>query len=410
MRTAARLVVIALVGAGLSTVGASPVTAGPINAAPQHEAVAGFATVSDDGFSVVFADGSVRPRPFGDAFSLRLGTGVVGGAGTPTGDGSWELAADGNVFSFGAAGAYGGAGGGALNAAAVGMASTRTGKGYWLTARDGGVFAFGDAAFRGSAAKKPLHQPIVGISASPIGGYRLVARDGGVFGFGKATFLGSLPKGHVHSLDVVGMATTPTGKGYWLARSDGRVYPFGDAQRFGGVRPSACDRIAAIIGNPVAPGYRLVTESGRTYARGAAPGGTEPTGFRRSCGNATSRIELPHTTMVTGTSLIGHLVIDNQTGAPLHLHESLGCKPRWLIDFGNHDIPNRVVWPQAEKCRRPASLVIPEGQHQYGFTIRARYIGTGNALPIGRYFASFSRSGGRFPPVARVAVDVVAPT
>ena len=395
-----------LVGAGLAG-DAFAARASATAAPPPHEAVAGFAAPDGDGFSLVFADGSVRPRPFGDAFALHLGDRVTGGSAVPTGDGYWVVDAAGNVFAYGTATALGGTGGYGINRPILGMASTPTGRGYWLTARDGGVFTFGDAVFHGSAAKSPLEQPIVGIAVSPIGkGYRLVARDGGVFTFGKVPFRGSLPSRHVKAKDVVGMATTPTGNGYWIVRSDGRVYAFGDAQPFGGVRPSSCDRIAGIIANPVAQGYRLVTESGRTIARGDAPGGDQPTGVRRSCGNATLRIELPRTSMLPGSSMIGHLVLDNETGGPLHLHTAGHCVPRWSVSLGNAQIPNSVVFPQA--CRKGV-LTLPEGEHQLTFTIRARYLGTSTPLPPGDYFATFERSGGRFPAVAAVPVAVAAP-
>ena len=40
---------------------------------------------------------------------------------------------------------------------------------------------------------KPLAQPIVGIASTPDGkGYWLTAADGGVFSFGDATFYGSM--------------------------------------------------------------------------------------------------------------------------------------------------------------------------------------------------------------------------
>jgi hypothetical protein len=34
---------------------------------------------------------------------------------------------------------------------------------------------------------------------------------------------------------VVGLAATPTGRGYWLAAADGAVWAFGDAVDHGGV-------------------------------------------------------------------------------------------------------------------------------------------------------------------------------
>ena len=51
-----------------------------------------------------------------------------------------------------------------------------TSPGYWEVASDGGIFAFGGAPFYGSMGGKPLNQPIVGIASTPTGtGYWQVA-------------------------------------------------------------------------------------------------------------------------------------------------------------------------------------------------------------------------------------------
>ena len=56
-------------------------------------------------------------------------------------------------------------------------------------ASDGGIFAFGNAQFHGSMGGKPLNKPIVGMASTPDGkGYWLVASDGGIFAFGDAQF------------------------------------------------------------------------------------------------------------------------------------------------------------------------------------------------------------------------------
>ena len=61
-----------------------------------------------------------------------------------------------------------------------------------MVAGDGGIFSFGDATFFGSTGAMRLNQPVVGMASTPSGnGYWLVARDGGIFAFGDATFLGS---------------------------------------------------------------------------------------------------------------------------------------------------------------------------------------------------------------------------
>jgi len=77
-----------------------------------------------------------------------------------------------------------------------------------------------------------LDRPIVGMAATPTGkGYWLVAADGGIFAFGDAAFQGSMG---AHPLDrpIVGMAATPTGKGYWLVAADGGIFAF-DAGFYG---------------------------------------------------------------------------------------------------------------------------------------------------------------------------------
>ena len=65
---------------------------------------------------------------------------------------------------------------------------------------------------------------IVGMAVTPDGnGYWLVGSDGGVFAFGDATFMGSMG-GRLLNAPVVAIASTPDGKGYWLVASDGGVF------------------------------------------------------------------------------------------------------------------------------------------------------------------------------------------
>jgi hypothetical protein len=158
---------------------------------------------------------------------------VVGEAGTPDGLGSWLVASDGGVFTFGDAHFFGSTGALVLNQPIVGMAATPSGRGYWLVARDGGVFSFGDAQFFGSTGALVLNQPIVGMAATPSGrGYWLVARDGGVFSFGDARFFGSVASSPL-ARPVAAMAATASGQGYWLLTGAGGVFGFGDATSFG---------------------------------------------------------------------------------------------------------------------------------------------------------------------------------
>src|SRR5687768_15482138 len=87
------------------------------------------------------------------------------------------------------------------------------------------------------AAGLQLNQPVVGMATTPTGkGYWQVARDGGMFTFGDAPFLGSTGDQRLNS-PIVGMAATPSGRGYWFVAAVGGIFTFGDALFFG----SSCE-------------------------------------------------------------------------------------------------------------------------------------------------------------------------
>jgi N-acetylmuramoyl-L-alanine amidase len=138
-------------------------------------------------------------------------------------------------------------------------------------ARDGGVFQFGDAGFHGSTGSIRLNQPVVGMAATPTGrGYWLVARDGGIFQFGDAAFHGSTGSVHLNAA-IVGMARTRDGGGYWLVARDGGVFPFGDAHFYGSA--GAMRLPAPVIGMVAtgdAGGYWLVEGDGEILPFGDA--------------------------------------------------------------------------------------------------------------------------------------------
>ena len=79
-----------------------------------------------------------------------------------------------------------------------------------------------------------LNQPIVGMAASPTGkGYWFVAADGGIFAFGDAKFAGSMGGQHLNK-PIVGMASpavtthqvATSQSGYWLVAQDGGIFAF----------------------------------------------------------------------------------------------------------------------------------------------------------------------------------------
>ncbi|HVW33660.1 MAG TPA: hypothetical protein VHL53_14065, partial [Acidimicrobiia bacterium] len=90
-----------------------------------------------------------------------------------------------------------------------------------------------------------LNQPIVGLAPSPTGrGYWFVASDGGIFAYGDAGFFGSAANGN--PVPVVGMAATKSGMGYRVARADGSVIPFGNAASGGGLSGTLASPVVGI--------------------------------------------------------------------------------------------------------------------------------------------------------------------
>jgi peptidoglycan/xylan/chitin deacetylase (PgdA/CDA1 family) len=99
------------------------------------------------------------------------------------------------------------------------------------------------------------------VTVAAAGGYPDVAAQ--PVAFGDAGFFGSMG-GQTLAQPVVGMATTPSGRGYWLVASDGGVFAFGDAGVFGsmGAQPLT-NPIAAILGTPDGRGYWLLPTTPR---------------------------------------------------------------------------------------------------------------------------------------------------
>lgn len=80
---------------------------------------------------------------------------------TPSGNGYWLLAANGQLLAFGDAHSYGSAAGQHL----VGMASTPDGHGYWETTTGGRIFAFGNAVSYGDLANLGVND-VVGVAGT----------------------------------------------------------------------------------------------------------------------------------------------------------------------------------------------------------------------------------------------------
>ncbi len=135
----------------------------------------------------------------------------------------------------------------------------------------GQPIGFGNAGSYGSVVGQTLAAPVVGMASSPSGnGYWLVASDGGIFAFGDAQFWGSTG-GQRLSNPVVGIAPTPDGHGYWLVASDGGIFAFGDAQFLGSTGGQRLSNpVVGMAPTPDGHGYWLVASDGGIFAFGDA--------------------------------------------------------------------------------------------------------------------------------------------
>ena len=249
------------------TAGASTSATGPHRAHIDAGPGAGYWLVAADGG--LFSYGAATF--FGSAAGLTLTAPIVGMAATADGGGYWEVGGNGAVFAYGDALFYGGTFNDPAAKPTVGMAATPDGHGYWLVGTDGGIFAFGDAGFYGSTGGITLNQPIVGMATTPDGhGYWTVAADGGIFTFGDATFYGSTG-GLTLNQPVVGMASTPDGHGYWLVAADGGIFTFGDAVFYGSTGGMTLNQpVVGMAATLDGHGYWLVAADGGIFSYGDA--------------------------------------------------------------------------------------------------------------------------------------------
>ena len=144
------------------------------------------------------------------------------------------------------------------------------GAGYWSTAVNGRVVA-SNARHLGSMFFRPVNAPIIGIASTPSGrGYWQLGADGGIFTYGDARFHGSTG-GLPLRRPIIDIVATPTGRGYWLVSSDGGVFTYGDASFFGSTGNLYLRRpIVAMAPTPTGKGYVLFSDDGGVFTYGDA--------------------------------------------------------------------------------------------------------------------------------------------
>lgn len=144
--------------------------------------------------------------------------------------------------------------------------------GYRIAATSGGeIYNFGAASYAGSAAEDTEDFDVVDVAATPSGaGYWLVTGAGEVRAFGDAVARGDAS--HLGlTAPIVSMAVTDSGDGYWLVSGDGGIFTFGDAGYHGSVAHlSLAEPIVGMAPTADEDGYWMVARDGGVFALGSA--------------------------------------------------------------------------------------------------------------------------------------------
>jgi hypothetical protein len=111
----------------------------------------------------------------------------------------------------------------------------------------------------------------VGMAATPDGGGYWIARsDGAVSAFGDAADYGSM-FGQALNKPIVGIAATQDGGGYWLVAGDGGIFSFGDAKFYGSTGSITLNKpIVGMTATPDGKGYYFVASDGGVFTYGDA--------------------------------------------------------------------------------------------------------------------------------------------
>jgi hypothetical protein len=149
-----------------------------------------------------------------------------------------------------------------------------TAAGYWMLGSGGHVYGFGQATDHGNAeGKLAPGARAVHLEPTPSGnGYWIADSAGRVTSAGDARWLGDAgTTGPAAGESVSSLSATPSGNGYWLFTSRGRVLTFGDAVSYGDMSKTALNGpVLGSIPTPSGKGYYMVASDGGIFAFGDA--------------------------------------------------------------------------------------------------------------------------------------------
>ena len=147
----------------------------------------------------------------------------------------------------------------------VDAASHPSRQGLWTVTGNAHVLTAGASSFEGDRSSTIGSGEVAGIAPTPTGdGYWVAKRSGKVLEYGDAPRRGSY-RGRGAVVDI---EPTPRGYGYWILTKSGRVAAFGNAQDFG--NPNGDLRAAGIAATPNGEGYWIASKGGGVFEFGNA--------------------------------------------------------------------------------------------------------------------------------------------
>lgn len=161
----------------------------------------------------------------------------------------------------------------------VGAPASRLGSVDWMDGIAPDLVRTDDRSVADDAeAARRGNEEIRGLSLTPTGlGFWMFSSYGRVFPFGDAVWFGDLESLAIEpDLPVAGGVATTTGAGYWLFAGDGGIFAFGDAAYHGSV-PEVLPGVVldapvvAMAPSPTGDGYSLVAADGGMFTFGDAP-------------------------------------------------------------------------------------------------------------------------------------------
>lgn len=217
------------------------------------------------------------------------------------------------------------------------------GDGYWQIAANGDLYAYGAAElYERNEDDSHLDWPVA-MRVTPSGhGLWTIDRDGKVITYGDAVNHGRV---HAGSDPIVDMAITPTGNGYWILFASGMIRERGDAVDYGepalggATLPSgAAVQAQSIESHPTTAGYWVLLTNGTVQAFNLPDyGSANRDGFRHE--EYTTRIRRSQSGNGYWISS-GSGIMQNFGDAPWHGSGAIYPDDRWYLglvwDFLTH--------------------------------------------------------------------------